>query len=489
MEKKCIILSKTSDSENGSWPTLLDTDRPSDEHAKQWSVVLMTADIRFVNGSILTVAGLTSGNNGIAVSDGQIRALGRTDTLPSAETTIDVDGAIIAPGIVDEHVHDRSLGQRHKENWTTLTRAAAAGGATTVLGHGNTEPFVDAPEHIERKLERASRNALVDFGCFAWVTPNNYDGLKSLSEAGAVGFQASLAERALDSGQLLTAMEYCATTDSRLGLHVEDGTVIDDRTAMLREAGADAPTAHGRVRPPVAERTGAGIVVELARETGCPIHVFQVSTGSALEHLERGKRAGVDMTVETCPHYLWFTEEAVAEQGSVAVVSPPLRSEAEQTLLWERGITGGLVDCLGTDHAPHTDEEKHTDNPFDSLWDVWHGFVGLETAVPAMLTLIEEGRLTYSEWIRMHSTAPAKTWGLYPQKGSLQVGTDADLVIVDPDCEWTAASDRLHSKGTVTPFDGTTFSGRVKMTVLGGELIYHDGTVLGSPGDGTNVTA
>jgi dihydroorotase/allantoinase len=446
-----------------------------------------TVDLRVENASLLTPAGLVTGDNGVAVEDGVIVAVGRTDTLPPARRTIDCSGAVVAPGIVDEHVHDRSLGQTHKEDWETLTRSAAAGGVTTVLGHGNTDPFVERPGDVERKLALAAADALVDFGCFAWVTDENYDRLDPLAAAGAVGFQASLAERPLDTGELLAAMDGCETTGRRLGVHVEDGAIIDARRATVEANGRGEPIDHCRGRPPVAEAVGVRTVVELARETGCPLHVFQVSAGSTLEPLVRARRQGLDVTVETCPHYLRFTEREMSRQGSVAVVSPPLRREAEREKLWALGIDGGAVDCIGTDHAPHTDDEKRVDDPFGPVRGASHGFVGLETAVPMLLTFAARGRLSYTDWIALHSAMPARVWGLYPQKGSLRVGTDADIVVVDPDTEWTFDSGSLRSKGTVTPFDGERFHGAVSTTIVRGEVVYENGTVVGDAGWGARV--
>lgn len=450
-------------------------------------VVSEPVDLRLENASLLTPSGLVTGDYGVAIDGGTIAAAGETDSLPSARRTIDLDRQVLAPGIVDEHVHDRSLGQTHKEDWATLTRSAAAGGVTTVLGHGNTDPYVERPVDVERKLGLADRDALVDFGCFAWVTEENYRALAPLAAAGAVGFQASLAEHPLDSGELLTAMANCAETDRRLGIHVEDGAILDSPWTTDRTSDEDRPIDHCRGRPPVAERVGARTAVELARETGCPLHVFQVSAGSTLDSLARAKREGLDLTIETCPHYLRFSDAEMARRGSVAVVSPPLRSEAERELLWERGIEDGVVDCIGTDHAPHTDTEKHVEDPFGSIRGVSHGFVGLETAVPMLLTSVSQGRLTLTEWIRLHSELPARTWGLYPTKGSLQVGTDADITVVDPDREWTFDRTTLRSKGTVTPFDGERFRGAVTMTVVRGEVVYEDDEVVGDPGWGARV--
>ncbi len=444
-------------------------------------------DLRVENASLLTPSGLVKGDNGVAIDGETIVAVGRSDSLPPARQTIDCEGNIVAPGIVDEHVHDRSLGQTHKEDWETLTRSAAAGGVTTVLGHGNTDPFVERPGDVERKLDFATSNALVDFGCFAWVTNDNYDQLGPLSAAGAVGFQASLSERPLDSGKLLAAMENCVATGRRFGIHVEDGAILDIRGEEVENSSEGKAIDHCRSRPPVAEIVGAGTVVELARETGCPLHVFLLSAGSTLDPLVRAKRDGLDMTIETCPHYLRFTEAEMGRQGSVAVVSPPLRSESEQEKLWKRGIDDGIVDCIGTDHAPHTDAEKHVDEPFGPVRGVSHGFVGLETAVPMLLTFAARGRLSYTEWIKLHSEMPARTWGLYPEKGSLNVGTDADIVIIDPDREWTFDSTNLHSKGTVTPFDGERFCGAVITTIVRGEVVYERGTVVGDTGWGARV--
>jgi dihydroorotase/allantoinase len=193
------------------------------------------------------------------------------------------------------------------------------------------------------------------------------------------------------------------------------------------------------------------------------------------------------VTVETCPHYLRFTESEMGRQGSVAVVSPPLRRAAEREKLWTLGIDSGGVDCIGTDHAPHTDDEKRVADPFGPVRSVSHGFVGLETAVPMLLTFAARGRLSYPKWIDLHSTMPARVWGLYPQKGSLRVGTDADIVVVDPGREWTFDSTQLRSKGTVTPFDGERFRGAVTTTIVRGEVVYENGTVVGDAGWGVRV--
>jgi dihydroorotase/allantoinase len=357
---------------------------------------------------------------------------------------------------------------------------------TTVLGHGNTDPYTDRPEHIRRKIEVADDDALIDFGCFAWITPENFKSLEPLIDAGAVGLQASLDERALSAGQLLTAMEKAAALDQRIGIHVEHGSIIDQRRNRLRSEGNGAPIDHCRSRPVVAESLGAATVLELARETGCPLHIFQVSSASALERLERGRQANLDITLETTPHYCWFSDTEMEKQGSVAVVSPPLREEGERVALLD-GLAAGRFDCLGTDHAPHTDEEKRVDRPYDSVWGVSPGFVGVETAHAAALTLVDRGHLSLPQWIRLHSTTPARIWGCYPNKGSLEPGTDADIIIVEPDQEWRIDRQNLNSKSTATIWDGEAVTGTVTTTLVRGTVVYDEDSFSVEPGYGEHV--
>ncbi len=442
-------------------------------------------DLCIENGHLLTPARTTDCRSGIAIDDGRIVAVGETDSLPDAERTLNADGNMIAPGIVDEHVHDRSLGQTHKEDWETVTHAAAAGGVTTVLGHGNNDPYIETPQALERKIEQAKQDAIVDVGCFAWITTDNYSQIEPLIAAGAIGLQASLDERAPSHGELLTAMEQIEALDERLGIHVEHGEIVAESRQRRKSSGNDEPIDHCRGRPPIAEVVGAVTLIEMASETGCPVHVFQVSTGDSLDRLGKAKQRGLDLTIETTPHYLWFSDAEMSERGSVAVVSPPLRSEHERKRLLEEGLESGIIDCIGTDHAPHTDEEKCVSNPFGSVWDVSPGFAGVETGAPSLLTLVQRGHLTHPEWIQLHSATPAQIWGLYPQKGSLQVGTDADVVIVDPEKKWTVDRTELNSKSTATVWDGETFTGKVQTTIVRGEIVYDDGVFPVAPGYGS----
>jgi dihydroorotase/allantoinase len=459
----------------------------------------MSADLVVRDCTVVTPTGRTPGA-GVAVADGRIVAVGRPDSLPSATRTLDADGDVLVPGVVDPHVHVRVPGLSQKGDWTSETRAAAAGGVTSVVAMPNTDPVVDSPDRLERKLSLGDEGALVDFGVHPAITGDSYDRVSDLVAAGATGFKVFLGTTVgevppPDDGQLLDAMRAAAAAGVRVGFHEENAAVVDHETAKARAAGRDRALDHARSRPVVAEREAIARVGLFAAETGCPVHLFHVSAGAAAAELRHARERGADVTAEATPHHLRFDEETLRERGDLARVNPPLRPRSERDGLRD-AFAAGTVGCLGSDHAPHTDAEKRVtdtetgeDGDRDGTWAAASGFVGLETAVPALLTLVDEGLLTLEEWVARAARTPAQAWGLYPEKGSLRVGTHADLTLVDPDRAWTLDRTDLHSKNTATPFDGERFVGRVTATVVRGDVVYREGEgVLGTPGDGERLT-
>ncbi|WP_380676527.1 dihydroorotase [Salinigranum sp. GCM10025319] len=451
------------------------------------------ADVRFVDCSIATANGWMGSDVGVAVSDGKIVSVGSVGSLPEAHREVRLDGNVLVPGVIDDHIHTRTPGHEYKEDWKTATQSAAAGGVTTVIAMPNTDPIVDRVDRVESVYETAATDACVDYLTHVVVTSDNLDRIPALAEADIGGFKVFLGItfgdiEAPTDGELHAAMGAIADTDCRLGFHEENDEIRAYLEAEFRREGKNAAIYHNRSRPPLAEVEAVSRVCLFADDTGCPVHMFHLSSGSAAETLRDWRHRGVDATAETCPHYLWFTEDVVRERGTVARVQPPLRTADERARLWSVGIDGGAVDCIATDHAPHTDEEKGVGDPDKSVWETPGGFVGLETQVPAMLTFVAEGRLTLPEWVRLHSTRPAQIWGLYPKKGSLQPGADADFTVVDPDREWTLDRTTLRSKSTATPFDGERFRGAVSKTVVRGEIVYDGETVTGTNGYGELAT-
>lgn len=352
--------------------------------------------------------------------------------------------------------------------------------------------MVDTPEILRRVSQRAGDNAHVDFQLYAVLTSDNYERVPELVEAGAAGFKVFLGttfggiEPPTD-GELYDAMGDIATAGKRVGFHEENDEILSHYERKFKADGRTRPIDHSLSRPVVAEAEAVSRIMLLAEHADCPVHMFHLSSGTGAELVADGKRRGVNVTAETSPHYLWFTEAVMEEKGNVARVQPPIRSTDERERLWDVGVYGDGVDCIATDHAPHTDAEKGTGpdgDPFADTWESVSGFVGLQSEVPAMHTFVSKGRLPISQWVYMHSTRPAQIWGLYPRKGSLRVGTDADFTVVDPDPTWEQSRDDLWSKSRTTPFNGERFTGRVAMTVVRGTVVYEDGELLVDEGYG-----
>ncbi|MFT4922839.1 MAG: allantoinase, partial [Haloarculaceae archaeon] len=387
----------------------------------------MSVDLVVYNSTVVTPDGRVGPGAGVAVDDGTIVAVGNDDQLPDADVTVDAGGDYLAPGIVDCHIHNRSPGLEYKEDWETATRAAAAGGVTTVNGMPNTDPAVDSPEHVRTKADLGEDNALVDFQFYAVISSNNYDQIHALDEAGVVGFKVFLGTTVGEipppsDGELLEAMGQVTATGKRLGFHEENDEIPAHFAEKFQREGKTDPIYHSWSRPAVAEREAVSRTILFAEEMATKIHMFHLSCGSGAQLVREAQ--DVDVTAETMPHYLWFTEEVMREKGNVARIQPPIRDQDEQDRLWtEVTDPAGGIDCIATDHAPHTDAEKGVDDPFGNTWEAVSGFVGLETEVPAMLTFVDEGRLSMEQWLAMHSRRPAQIWGMYPEKGSLQVGT------------------------------------------------------------------
>ena len=328
-----------------------------------------------------------------------------------------------------------------------------------------------------------------------WLAVDGDGRAGGRSAAGAAGFKVFLGSTfggitAPNDGELYEAMGDVAAAGKRVGFHEENDEILSHLEQQFKTQGRNRPIDHSLSRPVIAEAEAVSRIILLAEHADCPVHMFHLSSGTGAEIVARGKDRGVNVSAETTPQYLWFTEEVMREKGNVARMQPPIRGAYEQALLWDTGVHGSGIDCIATDHAPHTSEDKNVGpdgDPFADTWESISGFVGLQSEVPAMHTFVEQGRLSLPRWVYMHSTRPAQLWGLYPQKGSLTTGTDADLTIVDPTVEFEQTAADLYSKSTVTPFNGERFTGAVSMTVVRGVVVYEDGAVQSRSGFGERV--
>lgn len=446
------------------------------------------ADLVIVNGRIVTADLDFVG--AIAVRDGVIVAIGEAADMPPATETLDAAGLAILPGAIDVHVHFRDPGYDYKEDWESGTVAAAFGGVTTVFDMPNTVPTVDNPEALAQKHAIAASKAHVDYGLYAVLGESSLDHVETLADAGIIGFKLYMGNTfgripSPSTGAMLELFEKVAPTGKRVSLHAETNSVMERRETALKAANRNAPLDHLASRPAVVAIEAVERAATLAEWTGARIHILHISSADELRPLADAKARGVDVTGETGPHYLMLGTDDYARFKGVIRVNPPVREASNHDPLWH-ALQSGLIDMVATDHAPHTPEEKQREN----IWDVDCGFPGVETQMPLMLTAVAEGKLGLQDYVRVSSLAPARAFGLYPQKGVIAPGSDADFALVDLGAEWTLDDAQLHSRSRISPFDGRQVKGQVRHTIVRGRFIVRDGALVpDSKGTGRSVHA
>lgn len=424
----------------------------------------------------------------VAVRDGVIVAIGADDTMPPAAEVIDARGRHVLPGAIDSHVHSRDPGQTEQEDWESCTAAAACGGVTTVFDMPSTNPPVDTVEHLRLKQEIVAAKAYVDYGLYGILLPSNLDQLDGLCERGVAGFKCFMSSSvsgklpAPDDGTILEGFEIIARLGRRCIVHAENLWIVTRREERLKAAGRKDPLAHPAARPTVAAVEATSRALIFAEWTGCRLHIAHESSGDALHLIAAAKARGVDVTVETCPQYLLLTTQDLARKGGVLRCNPPIREPGHDRALW-RGLHDGTIDMLSTDHAPQPVESKtHPD-----IWQCRLGLLGVETAVPLMLTEVNNGRMTINQYVGWASANPAKAWDLYPRKGALQVGSDADILLVDMGREGVIDQATLHSKCRISGWHGRKVRGVPVLTLVRGRIVMRDGELVGKPGWGRAV--
>lgn len=381
--------------------------------------------------------------------------------------TLDAGGRVLAPGLVDLHVHLREPGQSSKETIATGTRAAAAGGFTAVACMPNTNPVVDTVAWVEWVLARAREAGWCRVHPIAAVTVGQrgeqLTEMHALAAAGAVAFSDD-GRPVANPAVMRRALEYARPIGAPIVCHEEDPALKND--GHMNE-GFTATRLGLRGIPAAAETVMARRDVELAELTRGRVHLAHLSSAGSLAALRDAKARGLAVTGETCPHYWVLTDEAVGDYDTAAKMNPPLRAESDRDAVIA-AVRDGTVDCFVTDHAPHTAEEKR--QPFA---EAPFGIVGLETALALTLTfLVQPGHLTLARALELWTDAPRRLFGL--PAVTLEPGTPADLVLIEPDAAWTVDASAFHSRGRNTPFDGWTLTGRAALTVCGGRVTHLD---------------
>jgi dihydroorotase len=442
------------------------------------------ADLLITGGTVVNETGRFAAD--VAVKDGVIVFVGHPAAAPKAAKALDAKGRFVIPGAIDVHTHIREPGMTHKEDWTTGTRAAAAGGVTTVFDMPNTEPAIATVEALEAKKDAAARQAHVNYGLYGILDERSLDNLPALAKAGVIGFKLFLGNTtgnnpAPNDGAVLEGFEILAELGLRCSIHAENSPMLFWRENRMKAAGRDDAFAHLSARADIVALESLQRSIVLSEWTGARIHIVHESCMRSIPVIRDAKARGVPMTVETCPQYVLIAAEDLAgDVGRVARLNPPIREGRQREPILQ-ALLDGTIDILGTDHAPHAMEEKQR----PSFWDNACGFPGVETSMRLMLTLVHEGRMTMEQYVRMAGSAPARAFGLWPRKGVIQPGADADVAIVDPAKRGTIRGAELHSeRSRFTPFEGMETVGAPVATIVRGRVVMQDGKVLDAAGWG-----
>ncbi len=429
-------------------------------------------DLVVRGGTIVNHSG--QGQGDIGVSDGRIAAIGDLGQVDAGEV-FDATGLHVLPGVIDTQVHFREPGNEHKEDLETGTRAAALGGVTAVFEMPNTAPPTTSEEALADKLSRAKGRAHVDHAFYVGATHENADRLGELERLpGCCGVKTFMGS---STGSLLVGdddgLDKVLRNIRRRGaFHAEDEARLQERKVLAREGDW---TSHPEVRDDQCALLAVKRLVAAARKHGRRVHVLHVSSAVEMEFLATAKDVA---TVETLPQFLSFEGPEIYQRlNGFAQMNPPIRYAADRATLWSLGIAQGVVDVLGTDHAPHTREEKAQGYPKSPS-----GMPGVQTLVPVMLTHVNQGRLSMARFVDLTSAGPQRVFGI-EDKGRIALGYDADLTLVDLKAERTIRNEDQATRCGWTPFDGFEAQGWPMATIIRGRAVMRDGALV-APGLG-----
>jgi len=446
------------------------------------------------NGTIVTARETYRGN--IYVKDEKIAAISAIELPGESNEITDAQEKYVLPGFIDSHVHSRDgySGAHYKEDFYHSTMAAACGGITTVYEMPNCNPAVYCVENFNKLIECITPKANVDFGVWGLCLGDINNGeLVALNDAGVVAFKffwgyAIDAKNyqliynykegmeniipPLDQGQVYKIFREVAKTGKSVGIHAENFDIIKILTEEVVASGDDSYEAMLRSRPPMSEITIIEAAISIAKELGTHLHILHLAAGDGVDLIHKAQAEGVKVTAETCPHYLALTDKDAAKHGALMKGYPPVRTQYDQDKLWA-GLNSGVLSHVCSDHAPHSPEEKQA-----GLWSAPAGMATIETMCYIMINAVSEGKISINKLADVLSEQPAKLYGMHPMKGSLEIGSDADMVILDMNCEYTFHQENLHSRTKLSPFDGRKLKGKPVKTILRGRTIAKDCQLL-----------
>lgn len=430
----------------------------------------------------------------VLVEDEHVAAILSPGSDHPADEVVDATGLYVLPGAVDAHVHFNEPGRTEWEGFVSGTAAAAAGGITTVCDMPlNCHPPTLDARSLSLKRAAIGEHALVDYALWGGVVPESLDHLAELQAGGVVGVKAFLCDSGLadfphlDEFGLEEALQRCARLSPPLlvALHAEDAAETQRLGNAARASGRSSPLDWATSRPPETEVAAVGAALQTGAAAGARLHFVHISTAAAARLIAEARTAGQDVSVETCPHYLLLDELDLQRLGNFGKCAPPLRARSEVDQLWEC-VLDGTIDWIASDHSPCPPEMKQTAD----IWSAWGGLAGVQTLLPALIDGGVHGHdLSLPRLVSLIAGTPARRLGLYPKKGALDPGSDADFVLVDLEREWTLQANDLRTRWPINPFVGRTFRGQVAATFVRGTRVWSEGNLHTAAGYGRAARA
>jgi allantoinase len=416
----------------------------------------------------------------VIVEEGKIKALLDPASIPPDASVIDCRDYVLLPGLLDAHTHINEPGRTEWEGFETATRAAAAGGFTTLMDMPlNCLPATTTVAALEAKRAAAKGKCMVDWGAWGGVSDQNAEHLEALAAAGVRGFKCFLAEPGIDGfsrvdeAELRVAAPRIARTGMPLLVHAELPEPIAAAARHLIAADWRRYSSWLASRPDEAEVEAIRLMLRLCEEFGFTLHIVHLATAKAIPELRRARENGLIVTVETCPHYLHFAAENIADGSTLLKCAPPIRSAANREALWE-GLREGVIDLIATDHSPCPPAMKRLEE--GSFQMAWGGIASLSVALPVVWSGMRERGFTLDDLARWLSTRPASLAGVDDRKGAIAEGRDADFVVFDPDAEIALAAENLYTRHAISPYVAERMTGKVVATWVRGKKVFEQGS-------------
>lgn len=420
----------------------------------------------------------------IGIKNGKIIKITRDIPIEGkANEEIDASGLHIFPGLIDTHVHFNEPGRTDWEGILTGSKSLAAGGVTTYFDMplNSNPPTIDA-YGFRLKQEQAIKKSVTDFRLWGGLVPENVQLLEELIQSGVIGFKAFMSPSGIDEfhhsddATLMAGMGEIARFGSILAVHAESTVMTELLAAGKIKDGKLSALDYCESRPIISEMEAVRRLLSYAELTGCKVHIVHASSSKVVELITEAKKKGIDVTVETCPHYLSLTSDDFTRLGPIAKCAPPLRSSEEVEALW-KALANGEIDVIGSDHSPAPPEMKSSKD--GNMFAAWGGISGAQTSLSVLL---EEGywkrNISLQKIAASMSTNPAKRFGLYPQKGAVAEGSDADLALISLNESFTLKADDLFYRHAHSPYIGKTFRGKNRITIVKGSIVYRNGEIL-----------